>query len=351
MKHFLSFFMLCWSAAAYAQTNDSVVGRPYSEFDVVAFCTYKTFHPTHYLTDNNWEILCAFTTPGSKSALDSLGISYNNSQLQLLRVGDLLGLENGVFTTKVPIFGKQATEAIRRESKQFADSIFPIIQPEIRRLVKEFNKAGYSKQVYSLVFSYLLDRYIWDDERLADPASCEKHGTWSGAYWAMYNKRNRVKTGTNGYGGSLQQNWTDDLGYWLSLDKMLAMANEINKTDGRRIEDSETLEIARKWGIADADGNILIPVLHRGNGDSIDLLCQSITSTISDAVKRKCLTWGAKYGIESERLAQIIFYHEVMWDLLDILEAKRIITMPAILRGEEVTPDHKADNLFIVIDE
>ncbi len=45
-----------------------------------------------------------------------------------------------------------------------------------------------------------------------------------------------------------------------------------------------------------------------------------------------------------------MFYHEVMWDLLDILESKGIISMPAILKGEEVGKEHFGDICFIVLD-
>lgn len=116
------------------------------------------------------------------------------------------------------IFGKSKTQKIRQESKEFADSIFPIIEPKIKELISAFNNVGYSKQTYSLVFSYLLDGYMWGDEYLSSPLSCEDHGTWSGAYWAMYESRQHDKIGTNGY-GPLYQNWTDNLGYWLSSKK------------------------------------------------------------------------------------------------------------------------------------
>ncbi len=49
-------------------------------------------------------------------------------------------------------------------------------------------------------------------------------------------------------------------------------------------------------------------------------------------------------------MSQVIFYHEVMWDLLDILESKGIISMPAILKGEEVSKEHFGDICFIVLD-
>lgn len=333
---------------AYGQNRDEIIGRPYKAFDTSAFCSYNVFHPSAYLTDNNWDILCAFVESGTTEKLDSLSIPYNRSQLRLLEVGDLLSSENGVYTTVMPIFGKIETQTIRQQSKEFTDSIFPIIEPEIRQLISEFDKSGYSKQTYSLVFSYLLDNYIWDDERLASPMSCEDHGTWSGAYWAMFEPRAHVKIGTNGF-GSVQQNWTDDLGYWLSSKKLFSFAKELDKTQDGRIKNKEVIDAIDGWGLTDKNGNILIPIMHKGSNDKIDALCNSITRKLSDAVKTYCHAWCVEHNIISEKLGQIIFYHEVMWDLLDILESKGMISMPPILKGEEVGKEHFGDICFIVI--
>ena len=332
------------------QETDALVGRPYKLFDTSAFCSYSNFHPSQYLTDNNWDILCAFVHPGTVAKLDSLGIPYCKSQLRLLEVGDLLSSNNGVYATSMNIFGKSETAAIRKESKEFADSIFLSIEPEITQLISDFVKAGYAKQTYSLVFSYLLDNYILDDKRLASPISCEDHGTWSGSYWAMYESRPHDKIGTNGY-GPVKQNWTDNLGYWLSSGKLLSFAQEVRKTQGCRIENKDVIDAIAGWGLTDEKGNILIPVLHRNSNDNIDYLCRSITDKLSDAVKRYCSAWHTGHNIHSERVGQIIFYHEVMWDLLDILESKGMITMPAILKGEEVGKQHFGDICFIVVDD
>lgn len=204
--------------------------------------------------------------------------------------------------------------------------------------------------MYSLVFSYLLDTYIWDDERLASPVSCEDHGTWSGAYWAMFDNRKHDKIGTNGY-GPVNQNWTDNLGYWLNSNKLISFAKEVMKTKGNRIENQDVIDAVAGWGLTDENGNILIPVLHAHNNDNIDVLCRTITDKLSNAVKNYCSSWYVAHDIPSERLGQIIFYHEVMWDLLDILETEKMISMPLILKGEEVGKQHFGDICFIVMDD
>lgn len=348
-KLFLSLCLALLPTLLSAQNQDSIIGRPYTSFDLSAFCSYNNFHPSEYLTDNNWDILCAFVQPGAVAKLDSLGIKYNKSQLRLLEVGDLLTCEDNVYTTKMHIFGKNETQIIRRESKEFADSIFPIIEPKIKELISAFDKAGYSKQTYSLVFSYLLDGYIWGDEYLTPPLSCENHGTWSGAYWAMFESRKHDKIGTNGY-GPLMQNWTDNLGYWLSSKKMIAFAKEVMQKQGNRIDNKDVIQSIAGWGLTDNNGNILIPVISRNNNDSIDQRCKAIATVISDAVKDHCVSWSKAHNIASQQLGQIIFYHEVMWDLLDILESKGIVSMPEILKGKEVGKEHFGEICFIVID-
>lgn len=350
--------ILAIATIAQADTPDSVkaknvdefVGRPYKLFDTVAFCSYSSFHPSQYLTDNNWDILCAFVQPGTVAKLDSLRIPYSKSQIRLLEVGDLLSSDNGVYSTSMNIFSKSETDAIRKQSKEFADSIFPTIEPEIKQFISELSKAGYAKQTYSLVFSFLLNDYIWDDVRLASPINCGDHGTWTGAYWAMFESRMHDKVGTNGF-GPVKQNWTDSLGYRMRSNKLISFAKEVIKNNGNRIENQEVIDAVAGWGLTDEKGNILIPILHKNSNDSIDNLCSSITGKLSDAVKKYCSTWHTAHNISSEQVGQIIFYHEVMWDLLEVLESKGMVKMPAILKGEEVGKQHFGDICFIVIDD
>lgn len=270
---------------AYSQQtlSNSILGRPYEDFSTTAFCSYSSFHPSQYITDNNWDILCTFRTPGTVSKLDSLNIPYNKSQLRFLMVGDLLSFSNGILKTKMPIFDNWQTSEIRAESKAFADSIFPAIEPKIKELISAFNTKGYDVQIYSLIFSYLLDGYIWADGKLPTINQMKSHGTWSGAYWAMYNKRPDERNGTNGY-GPLKVNWTDELGYWPSDKVLIDFAHII--MDGKLpIVDTELKNKLLKWNLVNPDGQPTIPIINSGNQDEIDLLCNEITSDISRAVK------------------------------------------------------------------
>ncbi len=338
-----------FSIEAFAQKvpSDSIIGRPYKEFSTTAYCSYSSYHPSQYLTDNNWDILCAFTIPNAINRLDSLNISYNNSQLRLLQVGDLLSESNGIYSTKMPIFNNRQTSDIRKESKEFADSIFPIIEPKIKELIAKFEVRGYKSQAYSLVFSYLLDGYIWTNGKLPAPSDMIDHGTWSGAYWAMFNKRSEVKNGTNGY-GPLKINWTDDLGYWPGDELLLEFADYII-SHGTIIKDATLKDKLKSWNLVNSEGQLTIPVITYDNKDEIDILCDDITGVISNKIKNHCTHFASNYRISSQKEAEVIFYHEVMWDLLALLETKGLIETPAILKGKNVGKEHFADIAFIVI--
>lgn len=87
MKNVVAFILMLTVLPAmkiYSATVDSIVGRPYRDFSTTAYCSYSSFHPSQYMVDNNWDILCAFTTPGTTAKLDSMGIAYSDSRQRLI---------------------------------------------------------------------------------------------------------------------------------------------------------------------------------------------------------------------------------------------------------------------------
>lgn len=71
--YFLIITLVCaLNTSAQHVSGDSILGRPFKEFSTTAFCKYSSFHPSQYITDNNWDILCAYRTPGAVARLDSL---------------------------------------------------------------------------------------------------------------------------------------------------------------------------------------------------------------------------------------------------------------------------------------
>ena len=276
------------SVGMQAQTTGlEQTNRSMEEYDISAFCSYSSWHPSQYILDNSWEILRYFRTPATLHNLKSAGIDAHNSQIRLLRVGGLLSCsmvnDSVLYHTVMPIFSEVQTNDIRHVSKAMADSVFAANKKDFNSLIKLFKKKGWKNQTYSLVFAALLDKYIWDDTRIKKQKDMTDHGTWSGVYWAMYSKRPEMKCGTNSY-GPVNYNWSDSLGYWISDSKMIRVANDIKASQKPVITDSELAKDLSQWGICNADGSIIVPVIYRDSGDDVDNLCNKISDNLCGAV-------------------------------------------------------------------
>ena len=82
-----------------------------------------------------------------------------------------------LYHTVMPIFSEVQTNDIRLVSKAMADSVFAANKKDFNSLIKLFKKKGWKNQTYSLVFSALLDKYIWDDTRIKKQKDMTDHGT------------------------------------------------------------------------------------------------------------------------------------------------------------------------------
>lgn len=343
--------ILATAVGAVAQTIDAKqLNRPIDEYDITAYCQYSSFHPSHYILDNNWDILCFYRTPATLHDLRAAGINATKSQLRLLRVGGLLECsevnDSTIYHTVMPILSEAQTDEIRRASKAMADSFIVVNKSSFGALISLFKEKGWERQIYSLVFSALLDSYIWDDTRIVRAGDMTDHGSWSGAYWAMYNKREAMKCGTNSY-GPIKCNWSDALAYWAGDKRLIRAANNIIASQNPIITDKAMAEELSQWGICDAEGKIIVPVIYRGSGDDVDRMCNHISDGLCVAVKAKAEAFMRQYGIANKDEAEVILYHELMLDVIAILEEQGIVTLPAILKGEEVGKAHFGDIVFI----
>lgn len=351
MKHLYKLLATTVFAAASilpSQAADTqVMRRPFSEFAKTAFCAYGQFHPSEYIIDNNWDILCAFRQSGEISRLDTLGISHNESQLMLLQAGGLLERTHGKAHTLMPILDEEQTHQLRQRSAQFADSIYLSIKPSIKRFAELLSDAGYSAQTYSLVFSFLLDGAVWDKGKLPMPTEMERAADWSGVYWALYTKRAEATTGTNGY-GPLQMNWTADMKCRPDNDIMLAVGKELYSHPDALTLSNDLAVRASAYGICDADGKLTVPVLYVDQDNEINRLTDTLSSQISDAIKTQSSEIRSLFSLADDKEAAVIYYHEIMWDILALLERDGVISKPAILTGDDTDISHLGQVMFIV---
>lgn len=320
----------------FCSTLTFAQNKPFSEWDATAFCSHTRYHPFQYIrADNNWEILQALPTWHSRSYLDSLGIRNTDSQMMLLRIEGLLEWDRDarLWRSSIPLLDSLQTVAARDYSKRIAEQIYPDIREDCRQLVDDLHRNKQSDHAYSILFSYVLDGEIWDEFHSYE--EIKSSATWDGECWAFYFPR-AFKCGTNTYDDTFVLNWTDlqpeFVGHELDgSDFVSPFVDEYNEHG--KIVSSGLLKKAEELGIVHPDGSLRVPVIDRADDSSeLNRLAGSIVGKISGRFLQSDFVpvFQEKFNITGDKLAVTMLYHEVMWDLMDLLVSDEIIRLPEI---------------------
>lgn len=342
-KIFFSLLLIGTIFTVSAQTKI----RPYQEWNETAFVSVKTHQPANYVRpDNNWDILYTLRTPYTQDELNSMGIPCTESQLMLLEIGGLIEKEGDRWHTVIPILDKNQTDGLRAYSKQVADKIYETAKSDFQSLMKEIEKMGFKNNTASLIFSYLLDGQMWTELALFDDLN--NHATWSGCYWLQYDYREGLAMGTNAYGNSklvVTYGVTSEI--VPSYQKMHDYAKEIAE-HGKIVTEAYIRDL-QPYGVTDNKGNLLIPVIKNEEND-FHRLMNSLKMTISMGLKNNVGTLLADYGIKDEKLGIVILYHEVMWDIIDLLIKEQGLAIPEIVKDGNADKTQLKNVSFFVED-
>ena len=93
------------------------------------------------------------------------------------------------------------------------------------------------------------------------------------------------------------------------------------------------LDKSIEWGLTNKRGNPLIPIIKEDSQDTLVKVSDEIVSKLAACVSLHSSEFMKAYQLNNENLAKVILYHEIMWDMMDILVERKIITEPDILTG------------------
>lgn len=322
--------ILLLSMALCGRGQDSV--RPFKAWEGIAFCSYDKYHPFRYIrADNNWELLLALRTPQTAKELAAKGIRFNASQLDYLCIGGLVEAKARRFHTTLPIFDERQTLQIRRLSRRLAEETFAETEGDYRRFVAWLHERGCRDNAFSLLFSYLLDGRTWP-AIIPSKASIAHHPTWDGVAYVMFEPRKMVKTGTNSY-GALHVTWSDSLKTWPNGRMIDAFEKQFAQHG--KLTDAETIDEWAALDVVDRDGNLTIPVLKDGEDKELDKLSRLIVDKNAEGLKRGVDELKRLTNLSDDNYARVVLFHEMMWDIIDLLKEKRVISMPSILQASD----------------
>ena len=347
MKVFLTSLLILMLAMSsldmQAQEKNSEDSLDMKNWEQICYCSFKGhFHPQEIVNaDNNWQLLLALKNGYTSHQLDSLNIPYAKSQLLLLLSMRLIEQKGKVFTTTIPILNKTETAELRAMSRKAAMQIISDIESECKDLVDFLAKNNRQKNAFSILFSYVLDDRIWrkfEQENLTDE-SLIINNLWGGDYWSITPKRT-WSCGTNSLSNdkyAILFNWSEQSNKLLSKFYGANFDGILDFLEDGKTNDSTVIDEFTKYGFFDKNKNLTIPIIDENGDNTLFTLSNKITdkllsaflkSTDFDAVK-------SKFNFVDDSQTVIIFYHEVMWDILNLLLEKQIIQKPIAFESPE----------------
>ena len=353
---FINFFFLSSPVVLLAQAVDY---NNLENWEHICYCSMNNVtHPESVVkADNNWQLLLAMKDGVTLEQLDSLKIPYSQSQLLLLRSHRLLNRTQNIYTTSVPILDVEQTANFRQLSQLVANSIYPEIEKSCRDLVAHLSEQNRSNNAFSILFSYLLDGLIWN--RLEKENIVEKHdgtGIWDGNFWFLTPKRQVDIVGTNSFE-------SEDIAFkcnWSKVEYSNYTSKLLNKRPDRlfpfilekTIPNKELIDEFRDFGLFDKNFNLTIPIINEKENSSLYLLSNNVIDKLLAAFWKNTNIDEIKnlYKFNDISETVVIFYHEVMWDLKDLLLKNQVIQIPTLFKSpDKATLADVADLCFIVI--
>lgn len=332
------------------------------KYDISQYVSITGASPQNIIDlDNNGEILLACISGLTIDQIKSIGIHFNASQIRLLEDWRLLKEKNNVLKTTFPILSAEKTRKLRKYSKGVSSSLGQILHNDIISLSKELKSLHRENNIYSILFSYVLDDLVWDifieKELLLEREITVEEPFWSGVIWAVYPPRD-FSCGTNSIsdkGISLNVNWSEKtipkmipfVADWVNFGQMFDDYMQKGK-----VEDENAKKVFSPFNLFNSSGEFTVPVIEEIDDNSLYGTCLLISEKISREVSTLVNLTELKetFDFRNEEQTLVIVYHEIMWDLLDYFEEQDLIQKPiAFANPEKAKSKNIADLVFFVI--
>lgn len=283
--------------------------------------------------DDNGALLYHARDGVSFDQLRAVGIVPTQSQLALLRLYDLIEVDDGHVAASFPIVGPQTLAELRPRLRTAAATLAAALDADVAAIVAELRRRGHAGHDYAVIFGHVVDGLLWDELKAAGLApvtelSVEKP-LWNGAFWAIYPPR-AASAGVNEVAqadAAAVLVWTRDT---------LAGLREL--VDSGRIE-----ELLRQRDPA------ATPVVAADDGDAIHARGRDMAGVIAAAFD---VGGAARDLVETlpgadVQQATVILAHELIWDVMDVLVETGALTPPPAMRGAALTPETLLRQVFV----
>jgi hypothetical protein len=356
LSGFAPVLILVFSAARLTAQPQDRSSPGWDDYDMIQFIVAAHGNPASILgLDDNGSLVLAAAGGVTRDDL-IMRTGASESQLELLLTWRLLERRGDALAPTFPVLDGSATDELRSWTRALAPELVAAIKADVVRLHRELERRNRAANAYSILFSYVLDGLTWDlweSAGVIPPRELSvEHPFWDGEIWAVTPERAGL-VGTNRISDervALDINWS-----YAALPSMKPFVTDMASVMGlfEALADGDPVArdvrpVFEDYGLFDADGRLTIPILEAHAGDPLFDIANRIASTlVSRAPAALDLPeMRRRFGFSTDARALIIGFHELMWDLLDVLEERGLVQRPAVLDGAGKGPADVAALIF-----
>jgi hypothetical protein len=332
-----------------------------SKWGLHCFCLGARSTPHRIVAmDDNGRILYHARHGINRTEMSARGIAPLDSQIALLSRYGLLTEKDDRFVTSFPVLGSAETGALRPRLRELADALVPSIASDVSTIGSYLSSQRLAHCAYAVIFGYVIDGLLWELLKAAGvlPATelSVERPYWNGAFWTIHPPRAGV-AGTNEVSGkkaTLTMVWTrPTLGALNALAGSRSLRSALDAiAGGGTFGEPIVAEDGVEWRFTDDSGEPVIPVIRRRTGDPIHdhglRIAEPVASMLCDDLVDQFV---GSIGGANREATLLVVAHELIWDLMDALQAAGILGRPRVLDDPRATPQALSAQIFVRIDE
>jgi hypothetical protein len=329
---FISSFL---SAASQESKREKSKPVTLDDYDLVARGKMSQNRPLRPVQiarmDNNGEILFACVEAKTIEQLESIGITFRESQLELLVDWNLLehNRKNKTYKTTIHVYGTLKSSAIRQQVRNAVAQLVTTLDDDLRSLGSHLAKIGREKSMYAILYAYVLHSYAMNQlgkEINQKPQLSEKNPFWNGYAWAIYPTQ-KYPTGVTFLPNEGNQFYFVSAAGVPRFDFQQMMAFVKDAAPDTQVDDPELRKSLSAYGICDNEGTLAIPVFENEWYEKLEKMAKTVYATtieLVDADEMKDIL-----GMETQAQAAMFLHYEMRYAFLNHVLENGIIEAPA----------------------
>ncbi|MDH5403486.1 MAG: hypothetical protein OEZ01_18015 [Candidatus Heimdallarchaeota archaeon] len=309
-------------------------------YKLIFFGSSRFYSPHRVVNiDNNGKILFYCIKPRSLVEIQNHH-QILDSQLDLMRLYNLLKRNNnGTYQTNFPVLTVDQFDDLMNFTRIIAEKLYFHIKTSLIDLIKQYLEEYGGNNPYSFIFSYLFDGKVWsflmDATNPVSNNNEDESILWSGLFWAVVNKR-EFSCGTNSW---TDGNYTFMVNHSDSNKQIITTLYNDNYTIGSLLQDISPDFIVRDKIKQDhlrslhlIDHNGKLTLIKIKNNSPLLSLSNDLAKSIADYFFKTIDLTKLKelIPVKTEIDLITILYHEILWDLMEIIESNQLIYRPSI---------------------